>query len=331
MSAAKFSKALSIHVQSHYHQLPCDPWMAKVLRISMAHTQMSTYTHAPSVRSLMDGQGTMDIHGSYTDVHIYPRPLCQITHGWPRYYGYPWLIHRCPHIPTPPLSDHSWMAKVLRISMAHTQMSTYTHAPSVRSLMDGQGTMDIHGSYTDVHIYPCPLCQITHGWPRYYGYPWLIHRCPHIPTPPLSDHSWMAKVLRISMAHTQMSTYTHAPSVRSLMDGQGTKDIHGSYTDVHIYPRPLCQITHGWPRYYGYPWLIHRCPHIPMPPLSDHSWMAKVLWISMAHTQMSTYTHAPSVRSLMDGQGTKDIHGSYTDVHIYPRPLCQITHGWPRY
>ena len=287
----------------------------------------------------------------YTDVHIYPRPLCQITHGWPRYYGYPWLIHRCPHIPTPPLSDHSWMAKVLRISMAHTQMSTYTHAPSVRSLMDGQGTKDIHGSYTDVHIYPCPLCQITHGWPRYYGYPWLIHRCPHIPTPPLSDHSWMAKVLWISMAHTQMSTYTHAPSVRSRMDSQGTKDIH-VHRCPHIPTPPLSD--HSWmakvlwismahtqmSTYTHAPSVrsrmdsqgtkdihVHRCPHIPTPPLSDHSWMAKVLWISMAHPRMSTYTHAPSVRSRMDGQGTKDIHGSYTDVHIYPRPLLS-DHSW---
>ena len=59
----------------------------------------------------------------------------------------------------------------------------------------------------------------------------------------------------------------------SSMDDQVTRDIHGSSLDVHIFP---------------------------MPHLSEHLWMTKLLGISM------------------DGHVTRDIHGSSMDVHIFP-------------
>ena len=239
------------------------------INIAIDHTQASTFTMAPTGRSIL----RQTTHRAITFTMALPGRsiLRQITHRLARL---PWHRQEDRHCDRPHTGQHVYHGTDRKIDIAidHTQASTFTMAPTGRST----------------------LRQTTHRLARL---PWHRQEDRHCDRPHTCQQVYYGTDRKIDTAigHTQASKFTMAPTGRSTLR-QTTQA--STFTMTLTGRSTLRQTTHRLARL---PWHRQEDRHCDRPHTGQHVYHGtdRKIDIAIDHTQASTFTMAPTGRSTL--------------------------------
>ena len=239
------------------------------INIAIDHTQASTFTMAPTGRSIL--RQTTQRAITFTMALPGRSILQQITHRLARL---PWHRQEDRHCDRPHTGQHVYHGTDRKIDIAidHTQASTFTMAPTGRST----------------------LRQTTHRLARL---PWHRQEDRHCDRPHTCQQVYYGTDRKIDTAidHTQASTFTMAPTGRSTLR-QTTQA--STFTMTLTGRSTLRQTTHRLARL---PWHRQEDRHCDRPHTGQHVYHGtdRKIDIAIDHTQASTFTMAPTGRSTL--------------------------------